>query len=179
MTTDVMLDLETLATDPNCVILTLGAVKFDPFAENESYSRGLYIRFEVDEQIALGRTVSEDTLSWWAQQSNDVREEALGDADRTAVNQALDELNRFLVGHDRVWAQGPVFDIVILENLFRQLGRPCPWQYYSIRDSRTLLKALGDNRQAGREQAHNALADCVYQAEAVRAAVKQYNLTQL
>lgn len=179
MATDIMLDLETLATSPDCVVLTLGAVKFDPFTGTEQYNHALYVRFNVNEQIQLGRVVSEDTLDWWAQQPEDVREEALGDNDRTDVNHALDQLNKFLVGHDRIWAQGPVFDIVILENLYRQLGRPCPWQYYNIRDSRTLLKALGDNRKPGRDQAHNALADCIYQAEAVRSAVKQYELTQL
>jgi hypothetical protein len=28
---DIMLDLETLGTRPDCVILTLGAIKFDPY----------------------------------------------------------------------------------------------------------------------------------------------------
>ena len=30
-----MLDLETLGTRPGCVILTLGAVKFDPYSLRE------------------------------------------------------------------------------------------------------------------------------------------------
>jgi hypothetical protein len=71
-----------------------------------------------------------------------------------------------------------VFDIVILENLYRQLGKPAPWQYYTIRDSRTLLKALGDDREPG-ALLHNALADCVSQAEAVQSAVRRYKLTEL
>lgn len=179
MTTDVMLDLETLATTPDCVVLTIGAVKFDPFAETETYSRALNIKIDVDEQLAIGRAYSEDTMRWWLSQPEDVREAALGENDRMSLTEFVRQLNKFLVATDRVWAQGPVFDIVILENLYRQLGVPCPWQYYNIRDSRTLLKALGDNRKAGREQAHDALADCIYQAEAVRAVVKQYNLTQL
>ena len=31
--TDIMIDLETLATSPDAAILTIGAVKFDPFGD--------------------------------------------------------------------------------------------------------------------------------------------------
>ena len=71
-----------------------------------------------------------------------------------------------------------MFDIVILENLYRQIGKPAPWQYYSIRDSRTLLKALGDDRKGG-ALLHNALADAVSQAEAVQSAVNRHKLVEL
>lgn len=175
---DIMLDLETLATSPDSVILTFGAVKFDPFNSTADMSNGLYFRINVDEQIALGRNVDEGTVTWWGTQSEEVREEALGEHDRVSLDDFTKELNRFVVGVDRIWAQGPVFDIVILENLYRQLGKPTPWPYYLIRDSRTLLKALGDTRKGG-PLLHNALADCVSQAEAIQDAVKRYNLTTL
>lgn len=58
------------------------------------------------------------------------------------------------------------------------MGLPCPWLYYNIRDSRTLLKALGDSRQGG-ALLHNALADAVSQAEAVQDAVRRWELTEL
>ena len=41
MATHAMIDLETLGTKPDCVILTLGAIKFDPFTNEEPQS-GLY-----------------------------------------------------------------------------------------------------------------------------------------
>ena len=31
MTTHAMIDIETLGTEPGCVVLSVGAVKFDPF----------------------------------------------------------------------------------------------------------------------------------------------------
>jgi len=178
MAIDVMLDLETLATSPDSVILTFGAVKFDPFDSSKEMTNGLYMRIDVDEQISLGRRVDEGTVAWWGAQSEEVREEALGEHDRVSLEDFTQQLNKFVVAADRIWAQGPVFDIVILENLYRQLGKPTPWQYYTIRDSRTLLKALGDDRKGG-ALLHNALADCVSQAEAVQSAVRRYNLTEL
>ena len=176
--TDIMLDLETLATSPNSVILTFGAVKFNPFDVDSEFDTGLYFRINVDEQIALGRQVDEGTVEWWGKQSEEVREEALGEHDRIGLEEFTKELNRFVVGADRIWAQGPVFDIVILENLYRQLNKPTPWQYYTIRDSRTLLKALGDSRKQG-PMLHNALADCVSQAQAIQTAVSKYELKTL
>jgi hypothetical protein len=175
---DIMLDIETLATSPDSVILTFGAVKFNPFDENQNLDNGLYFRINVDEQIALGRHVDDGTVAWWGTQNAEVREEALGEHDRIGLEDFTKQLNKFIVGADRIWAQGPVFDIVILENLYRQLRKPTPWPYYVIRDSRTLLKALGDTRQPG-VLLHNALADCVSQAEAIQSAVKKYNLTEL
>jgi hypothetical protein len=175
---DVMLDIETLATSPDSVVLTFGAIKFDPFDNTKEMKDGLYFRVDVDEQISLGRRVDEGTVAWWGSQNEAVREEALGEHDRVSLDDFTRALNKFIVGADRIWAQGPVFDIVILENLYRQIGKPVPWQFWQIRDSRTLLKALGDDREPG-AMLHNALADCISQAEAVQSAVKRYKLTEL
>ena len=164
---DVMLDLETLGTRPGCVILTLGAVKFDPYSLREPDS-GIYFRVDVDEQTALGREVQEDTLNWWLNQSEDIREEALGEQDRVSLTTLYRDLNKFLVGVDNIWAQGPLFDFAILENLYRQCGWPTPWQYWQIRDSRTLFGVHGDPRVKGKAGLHNALEDCVSQAVAVQ-----------
>lgn len=166
---DIMLDLETLGTKPDAVIITAGAIKFDPYSDNiQSESDGLYMRLEVDPQLELGRTIDEDTIAWWGKQAEDVRNEALGDENRRSLEEFTTQLNRFLVGCENIWAQGPVFDIVMLENLYRQLGLPVPWNFWQIRDSRTLFGVHGDPRKKGRSGHHNALQDCIHQAQAVQ-----------
>ena len=172
-----MLDLETLGTRPECVILTIGAVKFDPF-KSEVADSGLYLRLDVDEQLAQGREVQEDTLQWWMNQAEDVREEAIGEGGRVSIESFYKELNRFMVGVNNIWAQGPVFDIAILENIYRQYGWPTPWQFWQIRDSRTLFGVHGDPRVKGRAGHHNALADCVYQAQGVQQVYNKLGLTK-
>ena len=174
---DVMLDLETLSTRPDATILTFGACKFNPYAQ-EDITQGIYFRISVDEQIELGRHVDDNTVAWWGQQAEDVREEALSDDNRISLEQFTQELNRFIVGCDNIWAQGPVFDIVILENLYRQLGLPCPWQFWQIRDSRTLLSTHGDPRDKNKAGLHNALEDCVSQAQAVQTVFEQCGITE-
>ena len=168
-----MLDIETLGTRPQSVVLTIGAVKFDPWAVDVDTDNGLYSRIDVDEQIEMGRHIHQDVIDWWGKQAEDVREEALGDHDRTNLNDMLDQINRFVVGADNIWCQGPAFDIVILENLYRQLERPTPWQFWQIRDSRTLFGVHGDPRDKGAKGAHNALIDCFYQAQAVQQVYKE------
>ena len=88
----------------------------------------------------------------------------------------LQELNRFLVGANNIWAQGTVFDIGILEHLYRQYDMVPNWQYWQITDSRTLFKIHGDPREKNKEGLHNALEDCVSQAEAVQEVYKQLRL---
>jgi hypothetical protein len=168
-----MIDLETLGTHPDCVILTLGAIKFNPFTDEEPHS-GIYQRLDIDEQDRLGRTQDESTIEWWGRQKQSVQEEAFTEEGRIGLEQMTKEINKFLVGVDVLWAQGPAFDIVILEDLYRQLKKPIPWNFWQIRDSRTLFSLLPkDPRKDIIQEAHNALADCYYQAISVQKAYRQ------
>ena len=163
----VMIDLETMGTSPNAVILTLGAIKFDPYSLKEP-GPGLYFKLDVDAQLKLGRTIDESTLEWWAKQDVAVRDEAFGEDNRTSIHIVLSDLNKFVVGADTIWAQGPIFDIVMLESLMSQMQRPVPWHFYQIRDSRTLFGLGWDPRNEIKTDAHNALADAYYQSVSVQ-----------
>ena len=75
MATHGMIDLETLGVNPDSVIMTLGAVKFDPFSDVEPHSP-LYLKGDVEEQKeSLKRSVDENTLEWWGKQSKEIQEE--------------------------------------------------------------------------------------------------------
>lgn len=177
MSVHAMIDLETLGTHPDCVILTLGAIKFNPFTDEEPHN-GIYQKINIDEQDALGRTQDESTIEWWGKQTKSVQEDAFTEEGRIGLGQMTKELNKFLVGVDVIWAQGPAFDIVILEDLYRQLKLPIPWNFWQIRDSRTLFSLLPkDPRKEIQQEAHNALADCYYQAISVQKAYKELGVT--
>ena len=177
---DIMLDLETLSTRPDATILTFGACKFSPYNQ-EAIDKIIYFRVNLDEQIALGRHVDDNTIAWWGEQDDDVREEALGEGDRISLEQFTQELNKFIVGCDNIWAQGPVFDIVILENLYRQMGLPCPWQFHQIRDSRTLLGTYGNcywPTNKNKACRHISIEDAINQAQAVQEWFKLIGITE-
>lgn len=170
---DLMLDIETLSTRPNAVILSIGVVKFDPFSNRIDAEEGLDLKIDVDEQTALGRHVQEETLNWWATQPKEVQEAALGEQGRVSLESFTRQLNKMMVGVNQIWCQGPAFDMVIIEDLYRQLGKPTPWQFWQVRDSRTLFGVFGDPRDKNRAAAHNALMDCVYQCIGVQHIYRQ------
>ena len=172
-----MLDLETLGVDPDTAIMTLGAVKFDPYTDAEPHSE-LYMRLDVEEQTEVyQRTINDDTLAWWASQPQAIQDEAFGDHDRTSVADFVRQLNRWCVGLDKIWCQGPTFDFVILQDFYKNLGYPVPWNYWQIRDSRTLFAMMPtDPRKQIQEQLHNALADCYYQAKCVQQSYKHFGV---
>lgn len=173
-----MIDLETLGVEPDSVVMTLGAIKFDPFSDAEPHSP-LYLRGDVEEQtqFPFERSIDENTLAWWAKQPEAIREEAFGDHDRVTVQEMLRQLNKWAVGLDYIWCQGPTFDFVILQHLYRQSKKPVPWNYWQIRDSRTLFAMMPqDPRKAIQEELHNALADCYYQAKCVQQSYKHFGV---
>jgi len=173
---DGMIDLETLGVEPNSVILTLGAIKFDPYSDAEPHGE-LYLKLDTEEQESLGREIDDNTLAWWSKQSESIRNEALSEGDRVSVKQFLKEINRFCVGLDNLWCQGPLFDYAMLQNLYRQAGEPCPWNFWQIRDSRTLFAMMPvDPRKQIQEELHNALADSYYQAKCVQQTYKHFGV---
>ena len=168
---DVMFDLETLDTKPTAVILSLGAVKFDPKTQSvPAELPKLLLKFEIDAQNDLGRTTSDDTIEWWGKQPPHIQEEAFGLEGRTPLAEAIDQFHKFVWNSDRVWSQG-CFDIVIIEDLYRMVGRTPPWNYWQIRDSRTLFDFV--DGKMDRSKHHDAMEDALEQARAVQRALNK------
>jgi hypothetical protein len=169
MLSDVMIDLETLDVLPTATILTIGAVKFDPFGDdlNEPTCEKLYIKVDIDSCDAIGSTVSPSTLEWWASQSKEAQEDAFDPNNRISIEEAISQLYKFCWGAKRVWSHGVGFDLIILEHYFRKIGKAVPWQFWEMRDTRTLFD-IGINPERATVTAHNALADALDQALGVQ-----------
>ena len=173
-----MIDLETLDVFPTATVLSLGAVKFDPTSDADPYSE-LYLKILVDDQDRLGRTTSDSTIEWWSRQDPAIMEEAFDQTGAVTVEEALSQLNRWVVGVDEIWGQGYGFDITILENMYRMIGKPIPWQFWQISDARTITKRMPkDPRKDMQTNLHNALADAYFQAKSVQIIFKHHNWTK-
>lgn len=160
-----MVDLETLATGPNAAILTLGAVHFNPYSQG--YTDKIYFRIDLDDQDALNREVDTNTLEWWGKQDPTIMEEAFSPDDRIPLIDAIDKFHKFAWGCSTFWSHGATFDLVILENLYRQLGKPLPWNFWQLRDTRTLFD-LGYDPDMPQGGKHDALQDAIRQAIGVQ-----------
>jgi len=170
-----MIDLETLDVIPSATVLTLGAVKFNPFDDSEPHSE-LYLKISIDDQDSIGRTVSDSTIKWWSEQDPAIMEEAFDQEGAVTVEEALKQLNKWVVGVDEIWGQGYGFDLTMLEDMYRSVGKPIPWQFWQISDARTITKRMDrDPRKDMQTDLHNALADAYFQAKAVQVIFKHHN----
>jgi hypothetical protein len=164
-----MIDLETMATSTDAAILTIGAVKFDPFGKDieEPAMDSFYVRVDVDSCDELGLAVSDDTLAWWANQSKEAQDEAFGEGKRIHIRDAFDQLYKFCWGAKRVWSNGSCFDIVICETVYKKLNKAIPWSFWQVRDVRTAFD-LGINPNRPTVTAHHALQDAYNQAVGIQ-----------
>jgi len=167
--TDIMIDLETLNTTPDSTILTIGAVKFDPFGSEikEPKMDSFYVKVDLDSCDQIGLTTNDDTIAWWANQSKEAQEAAFDPNDRIPIEDAFAQLYKFCWGAKRVWANGACFDIIICEHVFRKIRKAIPWSFWEVRDVRTAFD-LGINPQRPPVTAHHALEDAWNQAVGIQ-----------
>lgn len=169
MLSDIMIDLETLATSPTAAVLTIGAIKFDPFniESDNSTCEKLYLKIDLDSCDELGLEVNEDTITWWSQQSKEAQDEAFSPEGRIHIRDAFNQLYKFCWGAKRVWSHGASFDTVICENIFRKLNKACPWKFWEVRCTRTLFD-IGIDPQRPPVLKHHALEDAWNQVVGVQ-----------
>lgn len=167
-TVDVMVDLETMSTQSNAAIVSIGACWFNP--DTQQVGHPFHVAVDLNSSIEIGSHIDGDTVRWWLQQSAEARE-AIARPDGQVINTALRDFALYLHGvapasDVRVWGNGADFDLPILSNAYRACLLPVPWRYYNGRCFRTLRK-LHPEVQApvftGVE--HNAADDAQHQAE--------------
>lgn len=166
MSKSIMLDNETLGTTADAMILSIGAVKFDPVT-GKIDDNGFYVSISVDSNFAFGRRISEDTLIWWLKQPA-AAQQVFFEPKETLDNALLLLSDWIGTGDYEVWSKGADFDIPMLAHAYTQCGIEIPWKFWNARCFRTWSKLPGAGSvtvpTAGGVK-HNALADAVHQAQ--------------
>ena len=172
---DLMIDIEGLGTAPEATILTIAAQAFDPLASGYYTDKFYYARITLESQES--RNIDQGTIEWWATQPAIVRDEAFNEQGRIPLDQALDELAKLIWHSNRVWAQGPTYDMTILEHAYKSYGKLQPWKFYRVRDSRTVL-SLWPERPVP-PTSHHALEDCKRQIDLLHDALEYLKVKEL
>ena len=174
-----MLDLETLGTKPGCMILSIGAVGFDPYKigiDERNETHKFYVNVALEAQKKLGLDFSPDTLTWWINQTDEAKEHLFNG--EVTVHGAVDSFIAFWHRNDYkyVWSHGSTFDIPILHHIIEAVGCATPWKFWDVRDTWTAF-ALA-NFQLGKPTGvhHYAYDDAVRQAKGVQLAYRSLNL---
>lgn len=168
MTTHIMLDIETLGTRPGAIILSAAFVRFSDEAH-------CTLNLSIADQQALGLTVDPATHEWWGKQPPEAWERATAGA--VPLAPALAHFATWLAwaGPDPlIWCHGATFDCPLLDEVYRRAGIVTPWQFWAVRDTRTLYDLAGVNvKDFAVPPPHVALNDAIGQTRAANEALRR------
>ena len=162
MIIEAMVDLETLDNRPTSHILSIGATLM------HDTERTFYSVIGTKEQY---RSVNQNTIDWWCEQSEAARNEVLIETDKSLKEELIKFADFFKSsGAQYIWSHGDDFDTVILRNAFEQFGIELPWKFWNTRDTRTLIdtakRLKGKTFEPDRTGVyHNALHDAIFQTK--------------
>ncbi len=165
----VMIDLETLGTTPDSIILSIGACRFD-LDSDKIDDAAFYTSIAPAEQQKLGRTFSDDTLVWWMQQPAEAR--AVFGEPKESLQSALTDLADWfaVTGAKFIWSNGASFDIPMLNHAYKGFDLESPWEFYDERCLRTFKTLPGmKDLKVPNALKHNALQDAIAQAKLAQA----------
>ena len=172
---NIILDLETLGTSSNSIIVQIGAVALDSTHKQVStFSRSISAKSISETRNNKNLAVDVPTQLWWSTQPN-VAKVFSGADDYEYSLIKFCEWFRDLGDPDaKVWGRGPDFDNVILANSLLAFNILVPWKYQKSRCLRTLLDDADLNTELFKryktEEEHTALGDARYEARLFKAA---------
>lgn len=165
---DIMLDIETLSTDSNAVIISIAAVQFDLKTGEigEQFMMGL----DISEQIRKDGVVDGDTILWWLKQSDEARQ-SVTSLTQHGVGKVLTAFNSWIKqlgitpASTNLWGNSNSFDCTIVRNLYRREGITFILPFWCDKDVRTLviLKGVDTRRYEFTGVSHNPIDDCLHQ----------------
>lgn len=163
-----MIDLETLGTTADSVIVSMGAVVFD-LDDLTIADDTLYEVLDIDAQVRAGRIISHDTLAWWMTKTEPAARKVFATRknERCPFHYALGILNEFAQRNDvkYVWSNGKDFDIPMVVHAMHHASIEPYWKFWNHKCFRDYVTEH-DPEKKFRPQAndHNALADAFNQA---------------
>lgn len=169
-----MIDLETLSSRPDAIILTIGAIKFSRYGKIKSLEEcdTFYRRIKIDSCKRIGLRKDAETVNWWNDQDSEIKDEAFG-KERVTLRQALKEFSDWFGNCQYIWSHGSSFDCTILKEAYIHCNLEAPWSYHNERDTRTIYDICRVNLNCfGVQNKHHALWDCYFQIKGVELAIQ-------
>ena len=173
---DIMVDLETLDTEADAIIVSIGACFFNPLTGEigKVFDRVI----EVDDCSSKGMRMSGSTLGFWLKNPEAAGMVFGDDIQKVSLKTALQDFYSFIkyesedqVGRVRLWANDPSFDKSMITYSSRACGIEYPLAFWNTRCVRTILGLYPntlfkqwkiDNPRQGY---HQASFDAIYQAQ--------------
>jgi len=155
----VMIDLETMSTESNAAIASIGAVKF---SVEDDVIDTFYCTVDVSDCKKHGLHISADTVKWWSKQPKEVLD--MLRKDNLSLKEAL---TKFSIWYGSTqyptWGCGSDFDNVIMENAYKAVEMRRPWNAWKNRCYRTIREVIKLPEADRTGTYHNALDDALHQ----------------
>jgi hypothetical protein len=179
----IMVDIETLGTDPFCPILSIGACNFDPMvADTEDpvdHDSTFYVAITLESNLAAGLKPSADTINWWMTETSDAARQVFNDPRAVSLAMGLDMFTDWINSRpELIYANPPRFDMGIIQAAYKALGKEIPWSWRKERCYRTICYLAPDVVTPRLTVHHNALDDAKYQAYHLTAVYRSLGLKE-
>lgn len=169
---NVMIDIETLGTSFDSVMLSCSLVRFD-IETGETFEE-LEVYFDLEESIKEGFQVNVKTLKWWLEQDIQVLKKQLKD---NSCLESLNDISKFIDNTDSVWGNSASFDLGILGNYYDTFNIERPWNFWNENCVRTVSnlnpQIKWDTEFVGDK--HNPIDDCKHQIKYLVETLKSLN----
>jgi DNA polymerase III epsilon subunit-like protein len=164
---DIMIDLETLSTKPDALIVSIGACTFatDGTITARERRHEFYAVIDISEPSSKGGRIDASTVAWWMGQSDQARS-IFDQEGAICLQTALLHFKEFCnLVVPRIWGNGASADNVWLRQAYDRMVLNVPWSYRDDRCYRTLKNLRPDIPFEHEGTEHNALDDAIAQAE--------------
>lgn len=205
---EVMVDIETFGTEAGAPVITIGAVLFDPYANDSSAELARRVfkeRIDISDAIKKSNPLKIDgeTMRWWFEQDDAAIKALVGD-DAVSCQEAFSNYagycnergsfanNKFFDGITdfpkvcRHWAKDPDFDMRLMQHYYEHadVSAKQPWKFWeccSVRTVQDLAWPEGGLERPDFEVpgvAHDAGWDAITQAMTIQAAMRRLGLSR-
>lgn len=147
-------DFETVDNKPTAAIPSFAIIVFDPeeiAPFEELVKNALRLKFDLDEQFAMGRTWRQEEVDWWSEPAQKEAYDMVIKKDGSEISLSqmgpivqhyLDEQGYEPNVGEKIWTRGNSYDPPILTNIYDQFGWDEPYPWWNVRDVRTEIDAI-------------------------------------
>lgn len=189
---NVMVDIETLDTIPNSVILYINAIHFN--IETQEIHDSINIPISIDSCLKSDMSINADTLLFWINGKEEVKNEVINNSRKFNIKKGLLMFKDFLTNlHDingennsnihlnelNIWSKDPQFDLAIIKNSINKiLNQDVFWNIRKERSVRTILafnESFGKEIKEKYESNHHPYYDSIVQIKTISEILNKIN----
>ena len=163
-----MFDIESVGIESTSGILSAAITYFD-FDDKKTYAEyvndSCFVKFNLQEQLDMGRVKDKETIQWWTKQAEIPKQVSLYPSkEDVSAKEGIDKIREYINSrggsNQIVWARGSL-DQMAIDSLCRNIEVEPLFMYNKWRDTRTAIDCIYNTAFNGYCKVKNFNADIV------------------